>query len=59
MRNYIDLKKIRPARFKVIMDAMHGSGDSLIAQVLKGTAIRLPSCGRTSILISTGQAGTD
>ncbi len=41
MRNYIDLKKIRPARFKVIMDAMHGSGDSLIAQVLKGTAIRL------------------
>lgn len=41
MRNYIDLKKIKSAKFKVIMDAMHGSGDSIIAQVLNGTQIRL------------------
>ncbi|MFA5259635.1 MAG: phosphoglucomutase/phosphomannomutase family protein [Candidatus Omnitrophota bacterium] len=41
IRNYIDLKKIKTARFKVLMDAMHGSGDSLIAEVLKGTSVRL------------------
>ncbi len=41
MRSYIDLKKIKTSRFKVLMDAMHGSGNSLIKQVLKGTDIRL------------------
>ena len=41
IRNYIDLKKIKTARFKVLMDAMHGSGNSLIAEVLKGTSVRL------------------
>jgi phosphomannomutase len=41
IRNYIDLKKIKTARFKVLMDAMHGSGDSLIAEALKGTSVRL------------------
>lgn len=39
MRNYVDLKKIKPAKFKIIMDAMHGSGNGLIAEVLKGTKI--------------------
>jgi len=41
IKNYINLKKIKNARFKVLMDAMHGSGNSLIADVLKGTKIRL------------------
>jgi len=41
IRSYIDLKKIKPKRFKVLVDAMYGSGDSFIAQVLKGTGIRL------------------
>ncbi len=41
MRNYIDLKKIKNANFKVLMDAMHGSGNGLIAQIIKGTKIRL------------------
>lgn len=41
MRHYLDLKKIKNARFKVIMDAMHGSGDSLIAEVIKGSRINL------------------
>ena len=41
IRNYIDFKKIRNKRFKVLVDAMHGSGNSFIAQVLKGTSIRL------------------
>lgn len=41
IKSYIDLKKIKNARFKVLTDAMHGSGNSLIKEVLKGTNIRL------------------
>lgn len=41
IRNYIDLKRMKTARFKVLTDAMHGSGDSLIAKVLQGTRVRL------------------
>jgi len=41
MRNYVDMKKIKNAKFKVIMDAMHGSGNGLIAEVLRGSKIRL------------------
>jgi len=41
IRNYIDFKKIRNKRFKVLVDAMHGSGNSFMAQVLKGTSVRL------------------
>ena len=41
IRNYIDLKKIKPKKFKVLVDSMYGSGDSFIAQVLKGTNIKL------------------
>jgi len=40
-KQYIDLKKIRAARFKVIQDVMHGSGCDLLAQLLKGSNIRL------------------
>ncbi len=41
IKGYVDLKKIKNSRFKVLLDAMHGSGNSLMAQVLKGTKIRL------------------
>jgi len=41
IRNYIDLKKIRSKKFKVLVDIMYGAGDSFIAQILKGTNIRL------------------
>lgn len=41
IRSYIDLKRIRHKRFKVLVDAMYGAGDSVIAQILKGTEIRL------------------
>ena len=41
IRNYIDLKRIQKKRFKVLVDAMHGSGNSFIASILKGTNIRL------------------
>ena len=41
LRSYIDLKKIKNNKFKVLVDAMFGAGNSFIAQVLKGTSIRL------------------
>jgi len=41
LRSYIDLKKLKNARFRVLVDAMHGSGNSFIAEVLRGTSIRL------------------
>jgi len=41
IRSYIDLKKIRHKKFKVLVDVMYGSGDSFIAGVLKGTDIKL------------------
>jgi phosphomannomutase len=41
IRSYVDLKKMKNKRFKVLVDAMHGSGDSFIAQILKGTKIKV------------------
>ena len=41
IRDYIDFKKIKSANFKVLVDAMHGSGNGLMAKVLEGTKIRL------------------
>jgi phosphomannomutase len=41
IRNYIELKKIKSKKFKVLVDAMYGSGDSFIARILEGTNIRL------------------
>jgi phosphomannomutase len=34
------LKKIKPKKFNVLVDVMHGSGNSFIAEILRGTAIR-------------------
>jgi len=41
IRSYIDLKRIKKKKFKVLVDTMYGAGDSFIAGVLKGTNIRL------------------
>ena len=41
IRNYIDLKSIKNKKFKVLVDAMHGSGDSFIGAILRGTKIRV------------------
>ncbi|MDZ4242426.1 MAG: phosphoglucomutase/phosphomannomutase family protein, partial [Candidatus Omnitrophota bacterium] len=41
LKNYLDLKKIKNTKFKVLTDVMHGSGDSLMAEILKGTKVRL------------------
>lgn len=41
IRGYLDLKKIRAAKNKVLTDVMHGSGRDLMAHILKGTSVRL------------------
>ncbi len=41
LRSYIDIKKLKNSKFKVLVDSMHGSGDKFIAQVLKGSSIKL------------------
>ncbi|MDI6605599.1 MAG: phosphoglucomutase/phosphomannomutase family protein [Candidatus Omnitrophota bacterium] len=41
IRSYIDLEKIKSKRFRVLVDAMHGSGDSFILRMLEGTKIEL------------------
>ncbi|MDD5348012.1 MAG: phosphoglucomutase/phosphomannomutase family protein [Candidatus Omnitrophica bacterium] len=41
LREYIDFKRLRQARFKVLVDPMHGSGNSFLADVLKGSTIKL------------------
>ena len=41
VKQYIDLKRIKKAKFKVIQDVMHGSGGRLLEEVLKGGSIRL------------------
>ncbi|MCX7927102.1 MAG: phosphoglucomutase/phosphomannomutase family protein [Candidatus Omnitrophica bacterium] len=41
LRRYVDMKQLRRARFRVLVDAMHGSGDSFLAEVLKATPVKL------------------
>lgn len=41
IRSYIDFKSIKNKNFKVLVDSMFGSGDSFIAEVLKGSKIKL------------------
>ncbi len=53
LRGYIDLKKLRNSSFYVLVDAMHGSGNSFIADVLKGTKVK-PEFLRSDINPSFG-----
>lgn len=41
IRSYIDLKKIKNKKFKVLVDVMYGSGNSLFARILQGTSVKL------------------
>ena len=41
LRGYVNLKKMKTAKFKVLSDIMHGSGRDLMKQILKGTDIKL------------------
>ena len=41
IRGYLNLKKMKTAKFKVLTDVMHGSGRDLMRQILKGTNIKL------------------
>jgi len=41
LRGYVNLKKMKTAKYKVLSDIMHGSGRDLMQQILKGTNIKL------------------
>ena len=41
IRAYLNLKKMKTAKFRVLADIMHGSGRDLMRQILEGTNIRL------------------
>ncbi len=41
LRGYVNLKKIKNAGFRILIDVMHGSGNGFIEEVLKGTQISL------------------
>ncbi len=41
LRSYINLALLKKAEFRLLVDAMHGSGNGFIADVLSGTKIRL------------------
>ena len=41
IRGYLDLGRIKSANFKVLVDAMHGSGNALTTKILEGTKIKL------------------
>ncbi len=41
LRGYVDLSKFKKAKFKVLVDPMYGSGSGFLADVLKGTDIKL------------------
>jgi alpha-D-glucose phosphate-specific phosphoglucomutase len=41
MKSYVDLNKIKKAKFKVIQDVMHGSGRGVLMEVLKGSSLKI------------------
>jgi phosphomannomutase len=41
LKSYIDLSKIKKSKFRILVDVMHGSGNSFIAEVLKGSNLKL------------------
>ena len=41
LKSYVDLKKFKNAKFRILVDTMHGSGRDFLRSVLKGTNIKL------------------
>lgn len=41
IRKYVDLKALRKAKLKVLVDSMYGTGNNYIADLLKGGAIKV------------------
>ncbi|RJO63983.1 MAG: phosphoglucomutase/phosphomannomutase family protein [Candidatus Omnitrophota bacterium] len=41
LKGYIDFERLRNMKFRVLVDAMHGSGNSFIAEILKGSRIKV------------------
>lgn len=40
IKGYVNLKKIKAARFRVVQDVMHGSGGTIFGDVLKGGKVK-------------------
>jgi len=41
LRQYINLERLKDKKYNVLVDAMYGSGDSFMGEVIKGTEIKL------------------
>lgn len=41
IRSYIDLKKIKNKKFRVLVDTMYGAGNGFITEILKGASIKI------------------
>ena len=41
LRGYVDMAKLKNAKFRVLVDPMHGSGNSYMKEILKGSSIKL------------------
>ncbi len=41
IRKYIDFKNIKHKKFKILVDAMHGSGNSFVSQILRKSSVRV------------------
>lgn len=41
LKSYVDLKKFKKAKFKILVDTMHGSGRQFLADVLKGSSVKI------------------
>ena len=41
IKNYLDLKAMKNARFKILTDIMHGSGNGFMREILRGTKVQL------------------
>lgn len=41
IRSYLDMKLLRNARFNILQDVMYGSGNGILAKILRGTKLKL------------------
>lgn len=41
IKGYLNLKKLKTAKYKILTDIMHGSGRDLMAEILKGSSLKL------------------
>lgn len=47
IKKYVDLKKLKKAKLKVLVDSMYGTGNNYIADLLKGGAVKVDTIHNT------------